>query len=63
MKRFLNEDAKIFIVVNDKKNLYKEIFEKSGLILVKEFKRPVLNRTERDRNPYYESIFELRIGE
>ncbi|AAB99457.1 modification methylase, type II R/M system [Methanocaldococcus jannaschii DSM 2661] len=63
MKRFLNEDAKIFIVVNDKKNLYKEIFEKSGLILVREFKRPVLNRTERDRNPYYESIFELKMEE
>ncbi len=62
MKRFLREDAKIFIVVNDKKNLYNEIFKKSGLVLIKEYKRPVMYRTERDRNPYYESIFELRMG-
>jgi DNA modification methylase len=61
MKQYLRDDAKIFIVVNDKKNLYPKIFEKSNLKLVKEFKRPVLNRTERDRNPYYESIFELKI--
>jgi DNA modification methylase len=62
MKQYLRKDAKIFIVVNDKKNLYPKIFEKSGLELVKEFKRPVLNRTERDRNPYYESIFELEMN-
>jgi len=61
MKRFLSKDANIFIVVNDKKVLYPEIIRKSGLELIKEFKRPVLNRTERDRRPYYESIFHLKI--
>ncbi|WP_048055713.1 DNA methyltransferase [Methanotorris igneus] len=61
MKRFLRKDAKIFIVVNDKRNLYPEIFEKAKMKVIKEFKRPVLNRTSRDRNPYYESIFEVEV--
>ncbi|WP_456396876.1 DNA methyltransferase [Thermococcus sp.] len=61
--RFLREDAGIFIVVNDKKNLYPKIFKMSGLEVLREFKRPVLNRTSRDRNPYYESIFHLKISE
>jgi len=63
MKRFLSKDANIFIVVNDNRGLYPKIIEESGLELIKEFKRPVLNRTERDRRPYYESIFHLKIEE
>ncbi|WP_456452842.1 DNA methyltransferase [Thermococcus sp.] len=61
MKRFLRRDAKIFVVVNDKKNLYPEIFERAGMEIIREFKRPVLNRTSRDRNPYYESIFRVEV--
>ena len=62
IEKYLSDDAKIFIVVNDKKELYPEIFRRSNLKVIKEFKRPVLCRTERDRNPYYESIFELRAN-
>lgn len=60
MKQYLNEDANIFIVANDKYNLYPEISKRSNLKIVKEFKRPVLNRVEKDKNPYAESIFWMK---
>ncbi len=59
-KRFLKSDCNIFIVANDKYQLYPEIAERSGLKIVNQYKRPVLNRTERDRNPYSEIIFHLK---
>ena len=59
-KQYLKEDFDIFLVANDKYNLYPEIAEKAGMKIVKRFKRPVLNRTERDRNPYSEIIFHLK---
>lgn len=60
MNKFLKDDANIFVVANDKYNLYPLIAEKSGLKIVNKFKRPVLNRTERDRNPYAEIIFHMK---
>jgi hypothetical protein len=60
MNKFLKKDAHIFIVANDKYNLYKEIAELSGLEIKKRFQRPVLNRTSRDRNPYSETIFYMQ---
>lgn len=62
-KRFLAKDYDVFLVANDKWNLYPIIAEKAGMKIVETFKRPVLNRTERDRNPYSESIFHLREAE
>ena len=59
-KKYLMVDFNIFLVANDKYNLYPEIAEKSGMKIVNQFKRPVLNRTERDRNPYSEIIFHLK---
>ena len=59
-KQYLKEDFDIFLVANDKYNLYPEIAEKSGMKIVNQFKRPVLNRTERDRNPYSEIIFHFK---
>jgi len=59
-KRFLADDFDIFLVANDKYNLYPLIAEKSGLEIVNRFKRPVLNRTERDKSPYSETIFHLK---
>ena len=59
-KQYLREGFDIFLVANDKYNLYPEIAEKTGMKIVNQFKRPVLNRTERDRNPYSEIIFHLR---
>ena len=59
-KNYLVEDYDIFLVANDKYNLYPSIAEKAGMKIVNKFKRPVLNRTERDRNPYSEIIFHLK---
>ena len=59
-KQYLKTDFDIFLVANDKYNLYPEIAEKSGMKIVNQFKRPVLNRTERDRNPYSEIIFHFK---
>jgi len=60
ISKFVKEDGDFFIVANDKYNLYPEIAEKSGLRIVEQFKRPVLNRTERDRQPYAEIIFHMK---
>jgi hypothetical protein len=59
-KKYLSDGYDVFLVANDKYNLYPEIAEKSGMQIVNQFKRPVLNRTERDRNPYSEIIFHLK---
>ena len=59
VKKYLKKDAHIFIVANDSKNLYPEIAKKSDLKILEVFKRPVLNRTERDKQPYSESIFHM----
>lgn len=56
---FLKKDANIFIVANDTFNLYPLIAQKAGLQIVNEFKRPVLNRTEIDKQPYAETIFHM----
>lgn len=61
-KKFMTSDLDVFLVANDKYNLYPTIAEKSGLRIVNRFKRPVLNRTERDKSPYSEIIFHLKNG-
>lgn len=60
ISRFVKDDGDFFIVANDKYNLYPTIAEESGLTIVETFKRPVLNRTERDRQPYAEIIFHIK---
>jgi len=59
-KKFMVEDFDIFLVANDKYNMYPAIAENSGMQIVKQFKRPVLNRTEKDKNAYSETIFHLK---
>jgi DNA modification methylase len=56
----LIDGAKIFIVANDKFNLFPEIGKQCGFELVDVFHRPVLMRTERDENKFFESIFYFR---
>ena len=60
IRPYLADDFNIFLVANDKFNIYPVIAEKAKLRIVNQFKRPVLNRTERDRNPYSEIIFHLK---
>ena len=60
-KKNLQDNYDVFLVANDKFNLYPEIAELSGMKIVNEFKRPVLCRVEKDRErPYAESIFHLK---
>lgn len=59
-KEYLQEDYDIFLVANDKQNLYPEIAKLAGMKIVNQYKRPVLNRVEKDRNPYSEIIFHLK---
>ena len=58
----LIEGASVFIVANDKFNIYPEIGKQCGFKLIDVFHRPVLMRTERDSNRYFESIFCFRKG-
>jgi DNA modification methylase len=60
-KKYFQKDYDVFLVANDKYNLYPKIAELAGMRIVNEFKRPVLCRVEKDRErPYYESIFHLK---
>lgn len=59
-KKYLQPDYDIFMVSNDKYGLYPEIAKLSGMKIVNQFKRPVLNRTEKDKNAYSEIIFHLK---
>jgi len=61
-RKFLADDFDVFLVANDKYNLYPTIAEQAGMKIVNQFKRPVLNRTERDKSPYSEIIFHLKNG-
>jgi len=58
----LIDGALVFIVANDKFNLYPDIGKECGFKLIDVFHRPVLMRTERDSNKYFESIFYFRKG-
>jgi hypothetical protein len=62
-KRFLANDYNVFLVANDKHNLYPTIAENAGMRIVNTFHRPVLNRSEKDKTAYSETIFHLREGE
>lgn len=60
MKKFLTKNAKIFIVANDKRNLYPKIAELSGFNIINVDKRPVTNRAS-GKSEYFESIFQFSI--
>mgnify|MGYP001773109047 CR=1 FL=1 len=60
-KKYLQDNYDVFLVANDKFNLYPKIAELAGMKIVNEFKRPVLCRVEKNREtPYFESIFHLK---
>lgn len=59
-KKFLIDNYNIFLVANDKYNMYPAIAERAGMQIVNQYKRPVLNRTERDKTAYAETIFHLK---
>ena len=57
VSRSLKPNAKIFVVVNDRDNLYSKIAEDCEFKIVEIFHRPVLMRTERDNTRFSESIY------
>ncbi len=59
-KRFLKQDYDVFLVANDKYGFYPQIAELSNMKIVNEYKRPVLNRVEKDRSAYAEIIFHMK---
>ena len=60
-RNYLQKDYDIFLVANDKFNLYPKIAELADMKIVNKFKRPVLNRVEKDRsNAFAEIIFHLK---
>jgi hypothetical protein len=60
LKKYLVNNYNVFLVANDRSNLYPTIAEKAGMKIVNQFKRPVLNRTEKDKGAYSEIIFHLK---
>ncbi len=60
-KRFLADDYNVFVVANDKFSMYPTIADMAGMHIVNQHKRPVLNRTEKNRETAYsETIFHLK---
>lgn len=60
-KHYLVDDYDVFLVANDKWDLYPSIARKSGMEIVRRYERPVLFRTEKNRNtPYGETIFHMK---
>ena len=59
-KQFLKQDYDVFLVANDKCGLYPKIAELSNMKIINKYKRPVLNRVEKDRSAYAEIIFHMK---
>jgi len=59
-KKYFTKNYDVFLVANDKYGLYPEIANRSNMKIVNEYKRPVLNRVEKDRSAYAEIIFHLK---
>lgn len=59
-RRFLADNFDVFLVANDKFNMYPQIAERAQMRIVTQFKRPVLCRTERDKAAYSETIFHMK---
>ncbi len=59
-RRYMKPDYDVFLVANDKHNLYPTIAQKANMKIVQHYKRPVLNRVEKDRRSYAEMIFHLK---
>jgi len=57
INQWLKPKAKIFVVVNDRDNLYPDIAQDCGYKIEAVYHRPVLMRTERDNTRFSESIY------
>jgi sulfatase maturation enzyme AslB (radical SAM superfamily) len=62
-KKYMNTNYNVFLVANDKYGLYTKIAERSGMKIINQYRRPVSNRTEKDKNPYSETVFHMVEGD
>ncbi len=60
VSRFVKPNGLIFIVVNDKNNIYPEIAAKSGLVIDNVFKRKVIRRTGLRSGEFSENVFVMK---
>jgi hypothetical protein len=60
MKPYFSDDYNIFLVANDKYDLYPSIAAQANMQIVNRYKRPVLNRVEGDKGAYCEYIFHIK---
>lgn len=58
--RFLDAEANIFVVANDRLKLYPEIARQSNLKIIEQFQRAVTKRTEKGDDPYQETVFWMK---
>jgi hypothetical protein len=58
----LAHDAPVIVVVNDRRDLYPEIFRRAGLRVDERLERHVNRRTGRRAGEYFESIFVARAA-
>jgi hypothetical protein len=63
MRGYLSPDAAVLLVANDRLGLYPGIFDDAGMRIEKSFERPVEDRTERDKQPYSETVFLARLDD
>ena len=59
-KKYFSEKYNVFIVANDKHGLYPQIAKLADMEIINTYRRPVLNRTEKDKAAYSETIFHMR---
>lgn len=59
-RKYMADNFNVLIVANDKYDLYPKIAKRAGFRIVQKYKRPVLNRVEKDRSPYSEIIFHMK---
>lgn len=59
-RKYLVDNYNIFLVANDRYGLYPSIAERANMQIVNQYKRPVLNRTEKDKSAYSETIFHIK---
>ena len=58
----LKARGRFVIVVNDRRGLYPEILERSGLVLEQRYQRHVNRRTGRRAGEYFEDVLVARRG-
>lgn len=61
IKKYMINDFSMYVIVNDKENLYQQIYDRTGLEVIDRLQRRVTNTTEVGRSSKFtESIFRLK---